>query len=450
MEIKLFRSATVGIHSKNFKLLKDPWLTDGEYYGAWSHYPYYSLDNNINEINSYNAIYISHIHPDHCSEDTLKKINKNIPVYIHNFHTKFLKFKIERLGFKVIEINNGQRYELNKGFYLTIYAADNCDPKLCYKFTACADLSAKDGSQQIDTISIVDNGKNTLMNVNDCPYELAKSTFPDIKKNFDHIDVLLHGYGGAGPYPQCFDNLNSDQKLIAAQKKKDQFLIQALNYLKDIKPSYHLPFAGTYTLTGKLSKLQNLRGIPYMNDVHTYFKNHFNDKQFEGIKTIKLNPDDTFDITLNEYSKPYKKIEIITYQNYIKNYLSNKLLDYENLDPPNNNEIFELAEGAFRRFNEKKKINNVVLKSDIYIKFNNKYLYLSKDDKKLDLVNENQINRNSRYIMYKTDSRLLEQLLKGPKFAHWNNTEIGSHINFFRSTDEYERNLHSSICFFHN
>ena len=52
--------------------------------------------------------------------------------------------------------------------------------------------------------------------------------------------------------------------------------------------------------------------------------------------------------------------------------------------------------------------------------------------------------------MYKTDSRLLEQLLKGPKFAHWNNAEIGSHINFFRSTDEYERNLHSSICFFHN
>ena len=30
----------------------------------------------MNEINSYNAIYISHIHPDHCSDDTLKLINK--------------------------------------------------------------------------------------------------------------------------------------------------------------------------------------------------------------------------------------------------------------------------------------------------------------------------------------------------------------------------------------
>ena len=40
MKIKLYRSATVGIHFKDFKILMDPWLTDGEYYGSWSHYPY--------------------------------------------------------------------------------------------------------------------------------------------------------------------------------------------------------------------------------------------------------------------------------------------------------------------------------------------------------------------------------------------------------------------------
>ncbi len=31
MKIKLYRSATVGIITDNFKLLCDPWLTDGEY-----------------------------------------------------------------------------------------------------------------------------------------------------------------------------------------------------------------------------------------------------------------------------------------------------------------------------------------------------------------------------------------------------------------------------------
>ena len=95
MKIKLYRSSTVGIINDNFKLLTDPWLVDGEYYGSWSHYPKFEIINNLDEINSYDAIYISHIHPDHFSTKTLKHINKKIPVYISSYHSKFLKFNIE-------------------------------------------------------------------------------------------------------------------------------------------------------------------------------------------------------------------------------------------------------------------------------------------------------------------------------------------------------------------
>ena len=73
MKIKLYRSATVGIKLDNFKVLMDPWLVDGEYFGSWSHFPRFDLDKYLDEINSYDAIYISHIHPDHCSDKTLKK-----------------------------------------------------------------------------------------------------------------------------------------------------------------------------------------------------------------------------------------------------------------------------------------------------------------------------------------------------------------------------------------
>ena len=58
MKIKLYRSATVGIISKDYKLLQDPWLTDGEYYGSWYHYPSFEFNNYLDEINSYNGIYI--------------------------------------------------------------------------------------------------------------------------------------------------------------------------------------------------------------------------------------------------------------------------------------------------------------------------------------------------------------------------------------------------------
>jgi UDP-MurNAc hydroxylase len=451
MKLKLYRSATVGIHLSGFKILMDPWLTDGEYYGSWSHYPHYDLDMNINEINSYNAIYISHIHPDHCSENTLKKISKKIPIYIHSYHAKFLKFKLERLGFRIIEIENNKRTKLSENAYLNILAADNCNPQLCYKFIGCADFTAKDNhSQQIDTLSLIDDGKNVLMNVNDCPIELAQSTFSDIKKQYNKINILLTGYGGAGPYPQCFENLNFDEKKIAAQKKKYQFLNQAISYIDEIKPDYYMPFAGTYTLTGKLSKLQDLRGVANIDDAYDFLEKYYMSKNLSNkIKALKLNAGSTFDLSIKEYDKLYKKINKREYQSYIDQNLRNKLFPYENDETPIFDEIYELSQKAHQRFLDKILINNVNLSSDIFIKIGKKSLML--DNKKaLTVVNSDEIQYLSKkYVQFETDIRFLKRLLNGPKFAHWNNAEIGSHIKFYRNPNSFERDIYSSMVYFH-
>ena len=453
MKIKLYRSATIGINLGGYKILMDPWLTDGEYYGAWSHFPYFDFDKNLDELNSYNAIYISHIHPDHCSEDTLKKINKNIPIYIHSYHTKFLKYKLEKIGFNVTELQNGKRTQLSKNAYLNIFAADNCNPELCFKFAGCADLSAKDAhSQQIDTLSLIDDGKNVIMNVNDCPIELAQSTFKDIKKQYEKINVLLTGYGGAGPYPQCFENLNSDEKIIAGQIKEGQFLNQAIKYIDEIKPDYYLPFAGTYTLTGKLSNLQNLRGISSIDNAYNFFENYYLSKNMsDKIKPLKLNPETTFDLNIKEYDRSYKKINQVEQDLYIKEKLNQKLLSYELDELPTFDEIYELSLKAYQKFSDKNLINNVNLKSDIFIKINDKSLMLMGGVKKdLLIVKSDEIKlKSKKYVSYETDIRLLKKLLMGPKFAHWNNAEIGSHLKFFRKPDIFERDIYSSMCYFH-
>jgi UDP-MurNAc hydroxylase len=451
MKLKLFRSSTVGINIDNFKILQDPWLTDGEYYGSWSHYPPYDLNLNLEEINSYNAIYISHIHPDHCSEDTLKFINKNIPIYIHSYHAKFLKLKIERLGFKVNELQNGIKYPLAKNLFLNIFAADNCNPELCYKFTGCAQLDGKNnGSQQIDTLAIINDNNNTLVNINDCPFELANSTFEKIKRQYKKIDILLTGYGGAGPYPQCFENLSLKEKKVAAKKKQIQFLNQAISYIEELKPAYYLPFAGTYTLAGKLSSLQNLRGVPTIDEAHNFFDNYFNvHKSIVNPKLIKMNYESVFDLNTKQCSKAYKKIDLDEYYNYIKNNLENKKLMYEKFSLPSFEEIYDLSKGAFVNFLNKKIISKINLKSDIFIKVNEKSLKLSTDNK-LQIVNTCDIKKFSRYVTYQTDLRLLKFLLMGPKYAHWNNAEIGSHIKFYRKPDVFERELYYSMSYFHN
>ena len=78
-----------------------------------------------------------HIHPDHSSAKTLSKLNKDIPVLIHNFPEKFLKNKIESLGFKTIELEHGVRISLKNNLHINIMAADNCDPNICGQIMGC-------------------------------------------------------------------------------------------------------------------------------------------------------------------------------------------------------------------------------------------------------------------------------------------------------------------------
>ena len=78
MKVKFLSSACVEIIHDGVKILCDPWLIDGEYYGSWAHYPPFDFDPNY--FDDIDFIYISHQHPDHFSVKTLSKLNKKIPV----------------------------------------------------------------------------------------------------------------------------------------------------------------------------------------------------------------------------------------------------------------------------------------------------------------------------------------------------------------------------------
>ena len=60
-----------------------------------------------------------------------------------------------------------------------------------------------------------------------------------------------------------------------------------------------------------------------------------------------------------------------------------------------------------------------------------------------------KIQNNEKYIKYTVDLKLLKKLWLGPKFAHWNNAEIGSHIKFYRNPNIFERNIYENMNYFH-
>ena len=52
-------------------------------------------------------------------------------------------------------------------------------------------------------------------------------------------------------------------------------------------------------------------------------------------------------------------------------------------------------------------------------------------------------------ILFELDNRLLFDVLRGPRYAHWNNVEIGSLMRMKRNPDVYEQGIHLSLCYFH-
>ena len=57
---------------------------------------------------------------------------------------------------------------------------------------------------------------------------------------------------------------------------------------------------------------------------------------------------------------------------------------------------------------------------------------------------------SSSFVKITLNHNLLHGLLRGPKYAHWNNAEIGSQLNYHRMPNFFERGLHHCLCFCHN
>ncbi len=442
MKIHFIKSATTLIESNGVKILSDPWLVDGEYYGSWFHYPPY--DFRPASFDDVDYIYISHIHPDHFSRKTLERLRRDIPVLIHRFDVGFLKRNIELLGFQVIELNHNQRTHLKNGVHINIQAADNCNPEYCMKQFGCGRFESKFGATQIDSLTVIDDGEYRLLNLNDCPYDLAHSCASQIIEQYGSIDFMLLGYAGAGPYPQCFANLSETDKRVAAEKKQNQFLESGRKYLELFKPRYFMPFAGTYTLGGRLSHLNDYRGVPELETAMEFMD------VYPESKGVLLNSDGWFDLVDERQSSPFVPNDPQTKKEYVRDVLQPQKLDYELDEFPTTESIEQLIPSAVERMNTIRKSISFSSATKVIIPIaTNRNVVISMDHEHFEYMNDQAKEQIEQFVQIRLDSRLLVRILRGPRFGHWNNAEIGSHIEYFRKPDQFERGLFYCMNFFH-
>jgi len=231
MKIRYIYSACVVIETGDIKLLCDPWFTPGAYYGAWHHFPPLPEIGPIDLIGKVDAIWVSHIHPDHYDPIFLGRYLARYPstrlfTTLGGHPSLKLAISLEGLGDRLKEISL-----LPVGDTLLRTFPNNAYP-----------------GWNIDSALLVTEGITSVVNMNDNPFDPGQ--VGAIKTASPEITVALLPYCGAGPYPHCYELDSPEQRRAAEERKKAQFLQSYNRYVEALNPHVAIPFAGQFIHKG--------------------------------------------------------------------------------------------------------------------------------------------------------------------------------------------------------
>ena len=400
--------------SKGTKILCDPWIVDGVFESAWYHYP--PLKTKLSDIQNVDGIYVSHIHPDHYDERHFD-FPKDIPLIILNEGPNFLKKNLINKGYSnFIEIKNDQTVQF-KEFKLTLYKPFT---KHIFEESLIGNL--------IDSALVLENDDVTAINFNDNQPDENACSF--LKNKFKNIDLAMLNYNAAGPYPSCFDNLSTEEKINENKRILKRNFDQLCNIIPILQPKSVLPFAGAYIIGGKNYFKNEYLGTTTLDECADYLNRNlkFNSKVF------CLRENQTYDIKNQKQLDKYKKLDLNEMKNYIQS-IKDKKYDYENDNMPDVSKLIDEVKMASTKLLERVKKFNIQLKSNVFIKVGKENVQIVKGQD------------SDRHLYCDLDLRLLNRILN--KKAHWNNAEIGTHINFKRVPNKMDPDVHTCMSFFH-
>jgi UDP-MurNAc hydroxylase len=228
------------IECSGLRILCDPWLSGSIYYGTWERE---SGPISVAAIGRCDYIWISHLHPDHYHPESLRAYLSVYPA------AQIIIGDAPHLG-RLLAADGFTHQALgvwrDKGLA--------CIPNHGY------------GGDDIDTALAVWDADSAVVNLNDCPYDQAQADAINRLTAGKRVTALLP-YTGAGPWPQCFINLDPGQRQAAADAKRDRFLAQFQRYREALHADVAIPFSAGYRLRGPLAELNAYRSIPRPDEV---------------------------------------------------------------------------------------------------------------------------------------------------------------------------------------
>ncbi|GAB3028193.1 MBL fold metallo-hydrolase [Natronobiforma cellulositropha] len=454
MRVRHIQSSTVVVESGDTRVLCDPWLLDGAFYGAWAHYP--PLEFEPEDFDDVDYIYVSHIHPDHCHAETLERLDSDIPVLIHDYEWDFLRRNIEAAGFDVHEIPHNERVSLGDDLEMNVLASDNCDPEVCGNHFACSWLAeaastngGTGGSTQIDSMAVFDDGEHTVVNLNDCRWPMTQHAAMEVSRQYDEIDLLMLQYTFAGSYPQSRLDYSHEELLEAREERRIQSLENAVGFIELFEPRYYMPFAGEYTLSGHLASLNEYVARSTRSQAKAYFEDH--DRIDSSVsECLLLNSGESVEVATGEQSAPYTPIDQEARATYAEEVLEGVRFGYEEEPMPDLEAFEDVFPDAYEHFDEKRRAIGFESETEVYLSLvDGTYARFTADGEGYEYVDGLPERNGRQRVRMEMDPRLTLQILKGPRYAHFNNAYIGSHLQFAIEPDVFERALFYSMSFLH-
>ena len=420
MKIKFISNACAIFESdKGTKILSDPWIVNGVFEGSWCHF--HKLETKIEDLQDVDAIYVSHIHPDHYDERFFD-FSREIPIIVLDHGLNFLHKKLIEKGYKnLIKVKDKQTINF-KDIKISLFA-----PFVKHVFFG---NNTKIGNL-IDSAIVLESDNQVVFNANDNnPDNLSCEL---LKERFEKIDLAMINYNNAGPYPSCFNNLTDEEKLKEHQSNLKRNIDFLASNLEILQPKFFLPFAGAYVIGGKLHYKNNYLGTTTWDDCIERLQLN---NSLKRIDFIALREKDIFDITNKKLLQEYIPINNMEVNSYIKEELSKLIYPYEEDDYPSITTLKNDLEISKSKLEKRMEKINIVPDMDVNLELDNAELW-----------NVVKAKNKKGVLNCKIDLRLLRRIID--RKSHWNNAEIGCHIEFYRTPNYYSPDIHTMMQFFH-
>lgn len=424
MRLTYYANACCLMEAEGFRILTDPWLVDGAFEGAWCHYP--PLKVRPDDLAGVDALYVSHLHPDHCDPQTLQAFPRDIPILVLDHAPNFLHRVLRQMGFtNLVPAKDGETASLGP-FRCTVYAP----------FTTHVFHESKIGNL-IDSAVHFAAGGLSVMNFNDNTPDLASAR--RLRERHGRPTVAQVAYNAAGPYPSCFHNLGHDEKLAAAERTLQRNFAHAAAISRALEPAWHMPFAGAFVLGGGQWRKNECLGTTPVERAGRVLGELNPD-----IPVLLLREGQSIDLSTGERSAPYEPIDGAAERAYIAEVLSRRAYPHEADPEPDPQALIEGCRSARDKLWARQERFGFFPELEVDFAIGGRFYSFRMQEPGGQVVDAPPAN--GPRIEVRMDPRMLARILDGR--AHWNNAEGGCHIDFVREPDVYIRDFHTMMAFF--